>query len=431
MCIDEYPDLLVPIAVTNQEIGQLWTDIYEYGFPETDEFASRLRTMLNQYSNDYKVLEDKEMVFIDFRAEKFDKYKETVGNLLKKVKKKEHKELLFKFQQILNNGCYYYENAFHTFDSSAKFVMLECNIILDANADYDYRYSLSNKFLVKKQPKFYDYSQTEFFHYELDTSKKALTKYINLTENVLKEISLEGRSGVLFITDKENKEQVEQAIEDYFNNKLEGVKETPVFSVSTDYFGNLVGKNCYRTLDTVIVLKTPNFNYLTYALTNFFYKFHDNLAVGTISIFKDEDVERIRISTIAGEFYQGIRRISRDNPADAKIYVFTNNQKAIDTVLEQLPNIKYNKYQINVEKRGKEQSNKIQKELTEFEKKIAEVKSILIKAKQSGTTSIKKKELRSQVDISDKSNFSKILKALQPFLRINKIESNGQKLIFK
>ncbi|MEK4221498.1 hypothetical protein N1I86_05410 [Bacillus sp. FSL W8-0116] len=142
-------------------------------------------------------------------------------------------------------------------------------------------------------------------------------------------------------------------------------------------------------------------------------------------------MERIRNSTIAGEIYQGIRRISRENPADAKIYVFSNNQKVIETVLEQLPKIKYNKCQINVEKREKEQSNKTQKKLTEFEKKIAEVKSIIIKAKQSGITCMKKKELRNQVDISDKSNFSKILKALQPFLTINKIESKGQKLVFK
>ena len=60
LVIDEYPDLSERITVTNKEIGQLWTDIFQYGFAETDDLASLLRDMANKYSNDSMVLKNRE-----------------------------------------------------------------------------------------------------------------------------------------------------------------------------------------------------------------------------------------------------------------------------------------------------------------------------------------------------------------------------------
>ncbi|MEC1722845.1 hypothetical protein [Schinkia azotoformans] len=436
LVIDEYPDLLEQITVTYKEIGQLWTDIFQYGFAETDDLASLLRDMANKYSNDSEILKNREMVFVSFQSDKYDKYKDVIGQLLKKTKqarKSEHKELLFKFQQILNNGAYYYEGGFHTFDSTPKFAMLDCNIILDANA-FDYRYSLSNKFKVIKQPKIYDYSQAEFYHYDLNTSKRALKNYINLTEKALEQIDLKDSGGVLFITEQVQKEQVEKGIEAYFNDSLDGVQETLRMPLTVDYFGNLIGKNTYRNYNMVIVQKSPNFDYGTYALTNFFYKYHENLPIANISIFQDEDVEKVRLSTIAGEIYQAIRRIARDNPEDAKIYVFNNNQGVIDIVLEQLPGIQYHKCQIEVNKIGKEagakDKGKKEKMPTQFDEKVEEVKAILTNLQQSGKSYIRKKDVRVQVGIKDGANFSKVLDVLRPFLQINQIKNQGQKIIF-
>lgn len=434
LVIDEYPDLLEQIIVTNKEIGQLWTEIFQYGYAETDDLAGLLRDMANKYSNDSEVLKNREMVFVNFQSEQYNKYKEVIGHLLKKAgqtKRNENKELLFKFQQILNNGAYYYEDGFHTFDSTPKFVMLDCNIILDANA-FDYRYSLSTKFNVIKQPKIFDYSQAEFYHYDLNTSKKALKNYINLTEKSLEQINLKDSSGVLFITEQGQKEQVEKGIETYFNDTLEGIQETLGIPISTDYFGNLIGKNNYRNFNTVIVQKTPNFDYGTYALTNFFYKYHENLSTDNIAIFQDEDVEKIRLSTIAGEIYQAIRRIARDNPGDAKIYVFNSNQKVVDVVLEQLPGIQYHKCQIEVNKVGKEagENGKKEKKLSLTEKRVEEVKSILTNLKQSGKSDITKKEVRTQIGIKSSGNFTKLFDDLKPFLQINQISIKGQKFIF-
>ena len=438
LVIDEYPDLLEQISVTNNEIGQLWTEIFQYGFTETDDLASLLRDMANKYSNDSEVLKNKEMVFVNFQSEKYDKYKEVIEQLLKKVglsKRNEQKELLFKFQQILNNGAYYYEGGFHTFDSTPKFAMLDCNIILDANAEFDYRYSLSTKFNVIKQPKIYDYSQAIFYHYDLNTSKKALKNYINLTEKALERIDLKDSSGVLFVTEQGQKEQVEKGIEAHFNDTLEGMQETLGIPIVTDYFGNLIGKNNYRKFNTVIVQKTPNFDYGTYALTNFFYKYHENLPIATISIFKDEDIEKVRLSTISGEIYQAIRRIARNNTniGDAKIHVFNSNQEVIDTVLEQMPGIQYHKCQIEVSKVGKEAGAKEQgkeKKPSLTDKRIEEVKSILTNLKQSGKSDITKKEIRTQIGIKSSGNFTKLFDDLKPFLQINQISIEGQKFIF-
>ncbi|MFT4413363.1 hypothetical protein ACLM5H_05840 [Fredinandcohnia humi] len=434
LVIDEYPDLLEQITVTNKEIGQLWTDIFQYGFAETDDLASLLRDMANKYSNDSTILKNREMVFVNFQSEQYDKYKEVIGQLLKKAeqaKRTDHKELLFKFQQILNNGYYFYEGAFHTFDSTPKFVMLDCNIILDANAELDYKYSLSAIFNVINQPKIYDYSQAEFYHYNLNTSKKALKNYINLTERALEQIDLKDSSGMLFITEQGLKEQVEKGIEAYFNDSFDGIQETIGMPVTVDYFGNLIGKNNYRNLNTVIVQKTPNFDYGTYALTNFFYKYHENLLTDNIAIFQDDDVEKIRLSTIAGEIYQAIRRIARDNPGDAKIHVFNSNQEVIDMVLEQMPGIQYHKCQIEVNKAGKGAGAKEkEKKPSLTDKRIEEVKTILANLKQSGKSDITKKEVRIQIGIKSSANFTKLFDDLKPFLQINQISIKGQKFIF-
>ncbi|NRD76590.1 hypothetical protein HPT25_03675 [Bacillus sp. BRMEA1] len=440
LVIDEYPDLLEQITVADREIGQLWATFYQYGLKETDELASLFRDLIRDYSYSFEIQKNKEMIFVHFNEEKYDKYKEVIDRLFKKadqIKKAEHKELLFKFQQLLHNGGYFYEYAFHTVDTTPKFAMLDCNIILDANAEQDYRYALSNKFQVIKQPKVFDNSNAVFYHYDVNTSKKALKGYKNLIEKALEQIDLKGSTGILFITEKSQKEKVEKEIEGYFNKTLKEVQEAWGYPVTVDYFGNLIGKNCYRNYNTVIMLKTPNFSYESYTLSNFLYSSMENLPIGNISIFQDETVEKIRISTTAGEMYQAIRRIARSNTGDARIYVFNNNQDVIDMVLEQLPGIQYQKSQMDVEKVGREEGGKEkvikEKKMTKFDMTVEKVKAILTNLKQSNIKEIQKEQVRVEAGVKDKSNFSKLLIALKPFLETNQIDkdTNKQRFIFR
>lgn len=438
LVIDEYPDLLEQITISDEEVGQLWATFYQYGLKETDELASLFRDVIRDYSYSAEILKNKEMIFVNFKEEKYEKYKEVIEKLLKKadqIKKAKHKELLFKFQQLLHNGGYFYEYAFHTVDTTPEFSMLDCNIVLDANEN-DYRYALSSKFHIIKQPKIYDNSNAVFYHYDVNTSKKALKGYKNLTEKALEQIDLKGCTGILFITEMRQKENVEKEIEKFFEKSLEEIQKTLGFPVSVDYFGNLIGKNCYRLYNNVVMLKTPNFNYATYALTNFLFQCQQSLPTDTISIFQDEVVEKIRLSTISAEMYQAIRRIARNNPGDAKIYIFNNNQAVIDMVLEQLPGIQYQKCQLDVEKiekkAGGTEKAKTEKKTNLSEERVEKVKSMLINLKQSGQPYVRKKEIWVQIGIKNSGNFNKILTELRPFLQVNNIvDSKGQKLIFK
>lgn len=438
LVIDEYPDMLEQITISDEEVGQLWAAFYQYGLKETDELASLFRDLIRDYSYNSELQKNKEMIFVNFKEEKYYKYKEVIEKLLKKadqIKKAKHKELLFKFQQLLHNGGYFYEYAFHTVDTTPKFSMLDCNIVLDANEN-DYRYALSGKFHIIKQPKVFDNSQAKFYHFEVNTSKRALKGYKNLTEKALEQIDLKDCTGILFITEMRQKENVEKEIEKFFGKSLESIKKDLGFPLSVDYFGNLIGKNCYRSHNIVVILKTPNFNYGTYGLTSLFFQLKQNLPTSNISIFQDDVVEKIRISTISAEMYQAVRRIARNNPGDAKIYVFNKNQEVIDMVLEQLPGIQYCKCQLDVEMAGKgvgsKEKEKQQKKLKITEERIEKVKSMLINIKESGRPYVRKKEIRVQIGIKNSGNFNKILTDLRPFLQVNGIvDDKRQKLIFK
>ncbi len=428
LIIDEYPNLVEKVTFNCQDIGDLFVSNVGDGCQEIDELARMLRQLVCE--NRKKCKTNTEMVFLDFQSVEYERYKAVATKLLKSSSSdKEQIERLKKVQQILENGAYFYEGGLHTFDSSNELLLLKSNLILDANG-FDFKYQLSNKFILKKQDKFYDYSHSQFFHYVVDTSKTGLSKYINFNQRVLNEISFEGCKGVLFITDKQNKQALEREIEYHFSNYGDNLKEIENnlgCKIRVDYHGNLKGVNYYRTFDMVVVIKSPIFDFLAYGLTNFFYKSKDKIPVGNISVFEDEDIEKIRKTSIAGELYQGMKRINRDNSQSAKYYVFCNNQDVIDIVVEQFPGIQYVRRELVVEKKRVEDVKPEQAE----NPKVAEVKKLLLEYRQSGLKSIKKQELREAVGIRHKSNFTKLLHSLEKFLSDNFIIAKGQHLIFQ
>lgn len=160
------------------------------------------------------------------------------------------------------------------------------------------------------------------------------------------------------ITQKDQIKSVEAGIERYFDGSLPDIITQLGVPQSIDYFGNLIGKNDYRLMDTVIVLKTPNFNYETYVLDKFFYNSIEGLPSHSFSVFKNRDVEAIRLSSIAGEIYQAVRRVARDNPNTARIYVVNDNQDVMNMVREQMPNIQYYMHQIHLNKSADSEKQK-------------------------------------------------------------------------
>jgi hypothetical protein len=429
LIIDEYPDLLEKISVSDRDVGYLWFVQYKFRNETIETLAHMLRDTFSECNK--KMAHDKanQMVYIDFHEPEYSEIKSKLPNIIESISDKPDKILLSRMLQIVTNGCFLYEKKLHTFDNQFKFKMLDNNIILDANG-FDHRYSLSNKFHIRHQPKSYEYSSSTFYHYEVKTSKKELSRQINLHEQALEKISLIKNERTLFITDKESQTQLEEKIGDFLSST--GMDDTEIATAinenfKVDYFGNIIGVNSYREFENVVVLKTPNFDYLTYALTYLFYRRIDNKPVEDVCVFRHEEVESIRKSAVAGEIYQGIKRINRNNSKQAKMYVFTTNQDAVDLILQQLPGIQYKKEMMDVNKRRIETNTK----KTKFEEQVEVVKATINVAVSEGRDSIQKKEIRNSLGEIDKGNFARIIKACQSFIESQGYKNEWQRIILK
>lgn len=412
LIIDEYPDLVEKITLTIKDVSELWAKSIENEYLET--LATLLRKKWYECKNNSN---HGNMQYVNFGEEEFESFKKTFIQRSDKIAEIIGEPLLDKLQQILSNSCYFYESAFHTFNNQLELYPLKNNIILDANGSFDYRYRLSSKFNVKKPVKFFDYSTSILQHFTIKTDKTSLNKQINLTERVFGKISLENKEKTLIITDKDNSEKVRTKASEYlfsFGFSQEEIDKR----ISVDYFGNLIGVNSYRDHETVIVLKTPFFDYLSYALNYLYFQSKYVKDIGDITIFKNIDVESIRKTVVGGEIYQAIKRINRDNSQSAHMIVCTEYQKAVDVVVEQLPKIKYENDSLKV--------NKVKvDELPENSTvaRVAKAENFLLEQMEAGIKEVRKKVLRDLVGISDSGNFKRtILKNLTPFFKEHEIE---------
>lgn len=415
LIIDEYPELLEKVSIFEGDIGLLWEINYKYKSDVLEELATMLRQKKAECISQFGTKKN-QMLYLDFNDGESDKLKREIQRIIQNISDKKDITLIEKFRKILLNGCFLYEKSFHTFNNQNDFKLLECNIILDANAGFDYRYQLSKKFLVRPQKKFLNYSHSHFIHYVIGTGKKELAKHINLHEKVFELLSLEQKEKTLIITDKENEKAISKKLSDHlfslgFSN--EEVKRIMDEKIKFDHFGNLIGVNTYREFSNVVVMKTPNYDYLTYALTFFFYSSKEGNKVGKIEVFKHAEIEKIRKTCVAGEIYQAIKRVNRDNSRNSEIYVFTASQNAIDIVVGQLPGINYKQIEMEgVFIKKPKQSKKSPK----TDKKAKELKALLIECINNGRDSIQKKELRDRIGEKDAGNFKKILNKIKPFL---------------
>jgi len=430
LIIDEYPDLLRKVSIKYNDICDLWMESYKYKSDTIEVLASKFRKWFNNRSYQPDQLKTNQMQFIDFIDKEYEIVKNELKQLIPSISNKKDKELFFKFQQVIENGCFFYEEGFHTFDNRLKLKLLDNNIILDANAGFDHRYNLSKLFHVRKQPLYFDYSHSTLHHFKINTGKNALSKLIDFPKQVYEQLTPEQKKNLLLITDLDNKSKFEEDLKDRFltlgvdNDKLQELVDK---KVKIDYFGNIIGVNTYRDFSAIAVVKTPNYDYLTYALTYFYYSFMENRKVGDIEVFKHDEIEKLRVSAVAGEIYQAIKRINRDNSQSSQIYVFTDYQEALDIVLQQLPNIKYKTNEFKVHKRKKSSDNQEKRE-TLFERKVENTKKFLLEFREKGEKSVQKKVLREEIEETDKSNFSKILRAMAPFLEENNFLNKGQKI---
>ncbi|SHJ73315.1 hypothetical protein [Alicyclobacillus tolerans] len=432
LLIDEYPNLMDEIVISRRELSTLYSYSVNIESGILDEMLDMFRDELRRLRVP-SAEEHGHMIWMTFQSEEYRKYRVEINKLVKSPRVKDCRELLLKFRQLFRHEAYYHNGAFYTYDDSYDYVRLKNNIILDANADFFYPYQLSKRFVVKHQPKLYDYSQTTLHHYPVNTGKKGLKDSPALFDQVVKMVDLYGRKGVLFVVDKENKPKLEAAIISHYGDDGER-EETLVdisrklgVEISVEYHGNLLGRNDWRTFDTCVIVKTPNFDYGSYALMAYFFHALDkDKSFRNIELFRDVEVEAIRNSTIAAELFQAVKRINRDNSQKAEIYLFCSNEEAVGIVRKQLPGIKYLREpwgdgmtKCQADDEGQDEKSKLSK-----------LKDLILKYKAAGVDSVRKQELRLQIGYS-KSAFSHRLSELKSFLEEHDIINDGQRLRFQ
>ncbi|MEH7114587.1 DEAD/DEAH box helicase family protein [Neobacillus niacini] len=429
LIIDEFPDFLEVESIGLADIGELWSKL---GFhsKELDLLVNDLRGKF------FKIMENKSaqktpiISHLDFKSELYKTSKKVIMGLMQSSSK-DTQPLLTKILHLLQNGCLFHENQLHTFNSDSKLLPLKCNLILDANG-FDARYHLSNQFIVRKQSKAFSYENTHLNHYEINTAKKGLKRYADFHETVLQKVNIEERKGVLFITDKDSEQILKGCLEAHFSHmgeNLEEISKRMGCRLEINHFGNIVGVNHYRDFDTVLILKTPFYNYLNYAMNYFYYSSLDQKPIGNIEVFQHEEVENLRITMVAGEIYQAIKRINRDNSQIAMMEVCCDFREAMDMVKQQLPGVQYSKAKMEVSKK-KKYDNSSRKDNSVFEKRIEQLKALIMQYQSEGKSEVKKEELIERLELKQKSSLSKVLKSLQGFIESQQIINKGQWLYF-
>jgi hypothetical protein len=422
LIIDEFPDFLERVTISLKDLSKLWENAYRF---KEKEFIEKLVTDLKnivtqEITNPHNT---RNLPYLDFSSKYFDPYKQSLPTIIENNQKLGEIEILSRILQIINNGCRYSNNALHTFNSDIVPKLLKNNIILDANAGFDYRYELSNLFVVHRQDKFYDYSNSTFTHFSVKTSKEALSRNINFYQKALEKLSLSYKEKILFVTDKDNENTLKKEIRNYLelvgktDNEIQNIEET---MIKVEYFGNIIGVNDYREYETVVIMKTPNFDYVDYVLQHDYYKPLKHLNED-IPIFKNLTVEQIRKTMIAGEIYQAMKRINRDNSKNAHYIVFTANNDAVDIVRQQMPGINYYQSELNVDFTARKTE-----EETKTEKRQKKIMEFLYNCKQEGKEKVAKREIREVIDYHDAKNFAKLLKSIEAFLISNQMYAKGQ-----
>lgn len=433
LIIDERMDLVERLSISIKDIGNLWGSfrLYKQG-KFAEELAEILKEKFYHYSPLIGSVSKKEMYHVNFSDKDYSIYYTAFDELISSVVDKNQKMLLLKVKNLIKNGGLFFENQFHTFEE-IHYLMLENNIVLDANGKFDETYKVFKElFSIQNQPPIFDYSQTTFHHFEVKTGKGNLDKYVDFFQNSLEQIEISNGSQILFVTDKDSVEKVKDALLLKFahiGDSLEEIEQCLNVKLEIQYFGTIIGRNDFKDFDKVVILKTPNYSYIDYSMLFLYYQTLGGKEVGNIQVFQHAEVEAIRKSIVAGEIYQAIKRINRDLTKRADIYLFCSNNEAVDIVLNQLQNVQYIKQEMTIDSRRKK-SNSKPKEQSTFDKKVALVQEALADCAKKAN-SIRKKEFREQVGILDKHLFAKILKTLDSFLQANHIESQGQKLIFK
>ncbi|MBK5241916.1 DEAD/DEAH box helicase [Clostridium sp.] len=320
-------------------------------------------------------------------------------------------ELIKKFYM---NVCYVNANSIYTYNNKIKYWRLENNILLDASGGFNHCYKIaSHLFKCSNQSKIFDHSKWVIKVSYNNVTKTAINSYLNYDEELerlIGEITMNGRQ-MLIVTSKEYEEKLK---EKYYKN------------IDINHFGNIIGKNTWRDYSQILIPLTYNLPEHVYILKYLYYS-NNNIQISTeprnpkgkMREFINSDLEKIRVSFIAGEIYQAIKRIDRNVTMNTEVFLICVDPKVVETVLKQLVNCKRDGFFFWVKRKEKQK-----KEYDTSTRRIeCHTNNFIDLLSTIGVGKYQKKELRFKLGITKSPNFSRIFldEAFIKFIDKNKI----------
>lgn len=236
------------------------------------------------------------------------------------------------------------------------YILLENNILLDATAHLNDIYDYQEYIDIVDPGKVFDYSETTFHHYRLNTTRTA-KKRIGLPRfwsESFKIIEKESELGdkILIVGSMADRK--------YLNKHMKpDTTSLADRTVKWIHFRELRGKNDWMDFDKCFLMHTPNTDFTQYpAILKCYLPFNPKL-LGQLRIserpsreitaldlskngrgyygFDDELIERHRRSSLMKHYYQAITRINRNHNKKADIYIFNLDIDMVHRVSEEMP----------------------------------------------------------------------------------------------
>ncbi|WP_299510037.1 hypothetical protein [uncultured Rummeliibacillus sp.] len=408
LIIDEHPDVFNKVTFSFADLGHAALLARFEQNEILKDIAKKIIVCLEKIdSRDKRIVNKLEL---NYTEEEISEYIGAI-DILKKKKSNEDKEMLEKLKFILKNPSFIIDRNIDTYNSNFNFILLECNIILDASAEIDYRYTISDIFNVHPQKKAFNYSTSLIKLFELktgDVDYRSDKKRIH--QIIFDTLEIKSSDKILFITAKNNSKKLKPVIDDTNQLRVWDSRDL-IKDYEVDYFGNLIGKNNYKNYNVAVLMKTPNYSYVDYLLR---YAFYNSQGIGNfkkIKAFEEDNIEKMRISLIACDYYQSMRRIARSPGMTATYYIYTTNKDAIKLVRTQLPKIQFEECKV-----PKIRFQKAKKELVSDR-----LISCLEECQQNKIPTISKKAVCEKIGI-DKHQLSREIKKINLFLKMNNIK---------
>lgn len=253
-----------------------------------------------------------------------------------------------------NNMCVYNSGNILTIDKDYKFWGLDNNIILDASACIDGIYNVSDHYNVMSEERIIDYSQSNFYKVNFNTSKTNIDKNPQFFADIAKKIEEYHKQSdqTLVICHKDNCREIErqllkQGIRDiHIPNEEDQNEEQPgtiTKSFAINWFGNLNGKNEYRDFTQCWVIGTPNLSYGQYLMQSMMYTRKKNLGNKPLNIvrgeFKNAELGSVQRGFVNAGIYQGFKRIQRNSRPKGDFFIVNSNPATIIEVLNQFKGV--------------------------------------------------------------------------------------------